>query len=424
MKELLNENNDDTRDESLIITKASVGLPQEPDYDYEVDDWYDINKGFDPKINYSSLKTITPEMSKRLWKEIDKEMLHEMRYFAHNVQRVWEVRYECVPESAYVSPEPALDLDVEYFGFWATADDRLRYICDNIVTNPKCDLIDQIGNGLASHFYGARNIHQSMTNETDPKKALVDYTRLAQEQLDYKKTGVVGKYTLFLREFLETQKKRGVKFWGTTELHTSIQTAARRWRNDFYLGDRMHAEKGTTNNVNEWMASFKNSGLMQKMLDNSGLKSMCEILGTEWGIGDYYMFHGGSDLSLCPQLNAYLDERFVIPGPGATNVVRDLYPNLAKSEISYADRIIWLRENQERLLGLPLIHEFFHTLVSNGQNIFPEKINEIKTTQAEVLHCQFGIFRDLKANPDKISKRKISRNTDEISCLIDSKALF
>ena len=213
-----------------------------------------------------------------------------------------------------------------------------------------------------------------------------------------------------MREFLEEQKEKKIKFWGETELHTSIQTAGRRFCNEYYLNDRMSPVKGTTNSVNEWLASFENSGLVDQMLENSGLKAMCEILGSQWGIGDYYKFHGGSDLSLCPQLKAYIDERYVIPGPGASNVLKNLYPGLSKKEASYSDRIIWLRENQKELLGLPKIHEFFHELVSNGISIFPEKINEIKTTQAEVLHCQFGIFEDLKKNPQKIAKRTVARN--------------
>ena len=126
---------------------------------------------FDPAINYSSLKTITPALSKKLWKAVDKDMLWEMRYFVHNMQKSYEIKYNCIPESDYVAPEPALALDVEYFGCWATADDRLRYICDNIVTNPDCSLIDQIGNGLASHFYGARNVHQAMTGRNRSKKS-------------------------------------------------------------------------------------------------------------------------------------------------------------------------------------------------------------------------------------------------------------
>ena len=407
----------------MKITKASVGKPQEPDYDYVPDSWYSADKGFDASINYSALKVITPEMSKLLWDSVDQDMLHEMRYFAHAVQKKWEVQYGVVPEDEYEVDHAALGLEVEYFGFWATADDRLRYICENITTNPNLDLIDQIGNGLASHFYGARNVHQAMTGIEDPKKALVDYTQLAEDQIQYHKTGQVGEYTAGLRVFLEEQKSKSIKFWGTTELHTSIQTGAKKWHNGFYLGNKEDKTKSrySTNQVNEWLASFKNSGLMQKMIDDSGLKSMCELLGTEWGVGDYYKFHGGSDLSLCPDLDAYLDERYVIPGPGASWTLKELYPGLSKKDVSYEDRVIWIRENQEKLLGLPLIHEYFHKLEVNGVNIFPELINEIKTTQAEVLHCQFGIYCNIKNDPKKIAKRTVARNDfSGNSCMLDS----
>lgn len=410
-------------DMPVLMDHEFVGRPEMPDFDYIADSWYDPDKGFDPKINYSKLRVIPPEVSKTLWEACDKDLLWEMRMFTHNVQRCWEIKYGVRPVEHYIEPHPALGLSVEYFGFWVTADDRLRYIAENITTNPTLPLIDQIGNGLASHFYGARNVHQTMSGLQDPKLALVDYTKLAEEQLQFKNTGEVGTYTQHMRDFLEHQKKMGQKLWGTTELHTSLQTAGRRWVNEWYLNDRMNASKGSSNNVNEWIASFKNSGLMQQMLDNSGLKSMCDILGTEWGIGDYYKFHGGSDLSLCPQLNAYIDERYVLPGPGATDILRKLYPDLSPKEVSMSDRVIWYRENQHWLLGLPEIHPFFHKLEVNGINIFPEPINEIKTTQAEVNHCQFGIFCDLKANPSKISKRQVARNDDGNSCAIDNQTI-
>lgn len=393
-----------------FLTRDAVGKPNEPDFGYKHDRWYSVNIGFRSDINYSSLKTISPEVSRKLWNNCDIKLLHDLRYFAHNVQRGWEVKYGLLNESEYNSPEPALDINVEYFGFWATADDRLRYICENIVTNDKIGLIDKIGNGLASHFYGAREVHQAMTGKTDPKEALIDYTRLAKEQNDFKRTGKIGEYTKYLRVFLEKQKKKGVRFWGTTELHTSIQTAARRFVNGFYNGDPLHADKGTTNNVNEWLASYKNNGLMHKMISNSGMKSMCDILGSQWGVGDYYKFHGGSDLSLCPELNAYLDERYVVPGPGAKKVVTNLFPTISKKEVPLPDRIIWIRENQKALLGLPTLNSYFYKLKVKGTNVFPEIINEIKSTQAEVLCCQFGVYHEIKGDPKRIAKRSVARN--------------
>jgi len=397
----------------VLMDMTFVGKPQEPCYNYIEDKTYDSSKGYDPGIDYSKLRVISPTTSKILWDAVDKELLHKMRMFTHNVQRTWEIHYGYRPASHYIAPDKALGLEVEYFGFWVTSDDRLRHIAENITTNPTLPLIDQVGNGLASHFYGARNVHQAMTGETDPKKALVNYTQLAEDQIQYKKTGKIGTYTLEIRQFLEDQKKKGIKFWGTTELHTSLQTGAKKWHNEFYPGDREDKTKSkwSTNQVNEWIASWKNTGLLDKMISHSGLEQMCDLLGTEWGVGDYYKFHGGSDLSLCPQLNAYIDERYVIPGPGAIATLVQLFPDLSKKEVSLQDRIIWYRENQEYLIGLPVIDSRFHKMEVNDISIFPELINEIKTTQAEVNHCQFGIYLHLLQNPKKIDKRKVARNS-------------
>jgi len=201
-----------------------------------------------------------------------------------------------------------------------------------------------------------------------------------------------------------------MRFWGTTELHTSIQTAGRRWVNEWYLNDRMNANKGTTANVAEWIASWKNSGLLDRLIEKSGIKSMYDILTSEPGIGGYYGFHGASDLALCPELNAYVDERFVIPGPAAIAMIKKLYPNLSQKEVSYSDRIIWMRENQQELLGLPPLNPFFHNLTTkNGVDIFPHKIDDIKTVSMEVMHCQCFIFLSIRNDQKAISKRQVAK---------------
>lgn len=408
------------------ITMDSVGKPQQPNFDY-IHTPYDKSAPFNPNTDYSKIKSIHPDVSKKLWEAVDKQALHEFRFFTHCVQKKWEVVYGCYPPDSYnvdLDKYPGLHPDVTFFGFWATADQRIAYMCENIMTNTEIPLIDKLGNALASHFYGDARVHWAMTGEEDPKKALVNYTKLAEEQLQFKETGKIGEYTLHMREYLEARRKQGVKFWSTSELHTSLQTAARRFVNEWYLGDRMSEVKGTTNSVNEWIASWKNSGLLDKMINAGNMHNMAKILGEEWGIGAYYQFHGGGDASLLPELAGFIDERFVIPGPGAVWTSNLLFPNLSNKEVSHEDRIIWVRENQKELIGLPLIHEYFHNVEKNGIKIFKEDINEIKTYQAEVHFCQYGIYCQLKDNPKKIEARKsnhgINWESSDISCAIDS----
>lgn len=388
---------------------------------------YDINKGFDSSINYSKLRTITPELNDKIWEAIDKDMLKEMQMFIHNIQKIMEYRYGCInveEHGRFNPPNEALGEKVEYFGPWATADARIRYISLHIADNPNMTLIDKVGNSLISHFYGPDDIHQTITGETDPAKAYLNFKRLADEQLEFKKTSRVGEYTKWLRVFTEKQKRKGKKFWSTSELHTSLQTAGRRFVNEWYLNDRMNAHKGTTANVAEWVASWNNDGQISKMIETASIKETTHLVGENWGIGEYYMIHAGHDITYCPEVTGFIDERFIIAGPGAKWLLDKLYPNTKLKDISYADRIIWFREHQHELFNLPEIDKFFHNIKGmQGNNIFPESINEIKVAQAEVCHCQFGIYIQIKDDKKKIERRKAEYlyETTSNTCLIDRK---
>ncbi len=409
-----------------VISPETVGKPREPNYNYtatpEARDW-----NFRQDVDYSKLRVITPEMSKKLWDSIDKDLLQEFRFWVHANLRKWEIVYDVRHEDDYgvdLHTYPALHPNVEYFGFFATTDQRIAYMCSNIMENNKIGLIDKMGNALASHFYGDTKVHEAMTGELNPKDALVDYTKLAKEQLDYKKTGKVGEYTQWMRNFLEEQRRKGVKFWSMTELHTSLQTAARYFLEDYYGDD--YSSATPTNNINEWIASWKNTGLMEKIGNAGSMKQMSKLLGTEWGIGPYYQFHGGGDLSLIPELNGFIDERFVIPGPGAIWTTTHLFPNISRKEVSDEDRVLWIRENQKELFDMPEIHPFFHNIDLgknyNNADLFKESINELKTYQTEVCCCQFGIYQQIKGSRKKIESRKVDYGLgmSNHSCMIDS----
>ena len=131
------------------------------------------------------------------------------------------------------SGDPALGLEVEYFHPSITADDRMVYIMENIASVPSLDWRNVIGNTIISHFYGARGVHSVLTNEPDPKKAHVDFVKLASEQIKFLKNGIIGSYTQEMRHRAIDAKNNKEKIWGTTELHTSVQTAGRRFVNQF-----------------------------------------------------------------------------------------------------------------------------------------------------------------------------------------------
>jgi hypothetical protein len=320
---------------------------------------------------------------------------------------------------SYTPSDPALGLEVEYFHPSITADDRMVYIMENIVTIPGLKWQNVIGNTIISHFYGARGVHNILTGIDDDKKAHIDFIKLGKEQIEFKKTEIVGEYTKHLRELAVQAKLNKQKVWGTTELHTSIQTAGRRFVNEWYLGNARHDDKGTWSNVSEWIASWThlpsrynpNKTVMQGMREAKDLSEGFAYLTGENMIGDYYGYHCSTSNSVNPKLNFSHDSKFVAPGPGAVETLELMFPNLSKKDVPLGERVVWIRENQKEILDIEFHKELWNYTSTNGIKIFEDEQNELKSYGTEVSLCQYSVYCRLKKNPHLIKNRKVARST-------------
>ena len=318
------------------------------------------------------------------------------------------------------SGDPALGLEVEYFHPSITADDRMVYIMENIVSVPNLDWRNVIGNTTISHFYGARGVHSVLTGIEDPKLAHIDFVKLGQEQINFKKNGIIGEYTQQIRSLAVQAQKNKKSVWGTTELHTSIQTAGRRFVNEWYLGNRRHESKGCWSNVSEWIASWthvpsKNNPektVMEGIRDSENLEDTFKYLTGETHIGEYYGYHCSTSNSVNPALRFNHDATFVAPGPGARETLDKMFPNLTTRQVSYGDRVVWIRENQHEILNLKFDKSLWNYTNSYGIKIFNDSQNELKSYGTEVSLCQYSVYCRLRSNPELISRRKIARTED------------
>jgi len=347
---------------------------------------------------------------------IDQSILEEYEYFVNKVNE--RTLYQRGLSSSYDNEDnPALGLDVEYFHPTITADDRMVYIMENIVSIPGLDWKNVIANTIISHFYGARGVHSVISGETDPKKSHVDFIKLAQDQLNYKKTGVVGDYTVHLRDLLAKAKKEKRKVWGTTELHTSLQSAGRRFVNGFYRGESRHEDKGSWLNICEWIASWvyapssynRDFTVLEGIKNSKNLQETYNFLTGENLIGQYYGYHCSTSNSINPALNFDHDSTFVAPGPGAQETLAVMFPNLPKKSVSNGDRVVWIRENQHELLNINFHESLWNYTNSYGVKIFKEEQNELKNYGTEVSLCQYAVYCRLKNSPELASRRKIAR---------------
>lgn len=346
---------------------------------------------------------------------LDENKWKDLERFAHYVNQRTEFQYGL--RSNYDAPknDPALGIDVEYFGFVISQDDRMRYIMENIVTIPDVELSprNKICNTIISHFYGVRGIHSLVTGINDPKRAHVDFEAIVSGDVVYKK---------HLRELSNAAKAANKKFYGTTELHTSLMTSSRNFYRQAY---NLPNEPSHPYHMLEWVASFLTSGLVDDVLTSLTLKQTFELLTSLDGVGEYYGYHCSTSNSVNPALAFNHDERFCVPGPGARETLEYLFEPLkqkiGKQKLPYGELVCAIRDDQKTLFKKPLvIHPFFHNFIgSSGKNVFSEAQDELKVYTSEVMCCQFGVYRRLRYNPELISRRKVAREEVEAkSCAL------
>lgn len=335
--------------------------------------------------------------------DIDFKIVKEIEYFFNKIQ-------ENALHSRGILSEynddgiPALGKDVEYFLPIITADDRMNYIAQNIVSlsDSKLSPRNKICNTIISHFYGARGIHQTISQELDPKLAHIDFERMI----------VDDEYKLLMRSNLEEAKFQKIPIYGSTELRTSLFGAANQYYVNKYNDPKNRSHPG---NILEWVSNFISTGLVDTIINTNSLKGTVEQLQTLHGVGSYYSYHSATSNSVNPNLNFHHDERFVLPGPGCCKTLALLFPNLSKKECSLGDQVIWVRDNQKELFPSFKVHKEFHNILNeNGEKIFKDEQDELKCYTSEVGLCQFGVYKRLLENPHLAKRRKVAR-TDNFS---------
>lgn len=329
---------------------------------------------------------------------LDEKLARELGefYCAVNARSEFKAGYR----DRYDPPSEALGEDVEYFHPIITYDDRMRYIAENIVMSTQVSIPSSICNVVISHFYGARGVHQVLTGEDDPKKALIDFERLDQDE----------RYLATMRENARRAKVAGKPIWGTTELHTSIQNEGNR-----YVKERYGEEAASPFAVAEWIGSWLKDGTVARMMAVENFEELYNVFRSKHGIGSYYAYHGAASTSNSPWIDAYQDYPFCDPGPGAMETAKALFPNITKRDFPLDERVKWVRQHQHEIMQTPEIHPDRWNIVVSGSLIYPEEQKELTVYGAEVLMCQFSVYCRLKNNPKLISKRKVARLDDCVS---------
>lgn len=299
--------------------------------------------------------------------------------------------------------DDALGQDVEYFHFNICADSRMAYLGNNIVLIDPTILSDRnkVCNAVIAHLYGGRCIHSLFTGISDPQKAHLDFERILVDPA----------YVEEIRANAAYAKSHGYKFYGTTELHTSLQTAARNHCRQKY-GDPDRAASNV--DIVEWVASWIASGLVDDLMYTTPtLAESFRKICTLPGVGAYYGYHLAVDFSLFHMTPYRHDEAFCVPGPGACETVNQIFPNLTKQKkFPYGEAVVWVADNQKTLFPQLTFHENLWNIEAHGKKLFPFEQDKLMTYGTEVGLCQFGVYQHLTRNPHLIERRTVGSDPD------------
>lgn len=333
------------------------------------------------------------------WYTYDKDLMKEFNWFLLKVNQRACIHQGYIDET-YEGVNRHGDIDyglgenVEYFHPTITLDDRMRFIGTQIASAPM-SMMNVVGNTFISHFYGGRGVHFLASGKDGE---FVDFDRFADNDQEYIR---------FVRNNLDKAIKNKQPIWGTTELHTSIQTAGRNFCRQKY-NDANRSFHPV--DVCEWVASFRDNGFLDRMLACNHMKDIYNLLREQRGIGEYYGFHGAASSSVLPQVKYHHDQRFVAPGPGAIYTISLLWPNAPKK--LYDEAIYFMRENAEEI-GLTEGVEFhpsaYNIKLRDGSNLFEHAQDSLKYYGTEVLSCQFGVYLQIREDAKACARRQVAR---------------
>jgi hypothetical protein len=329
-------------------------------------------------------------------RSLDKNVVQQIEHFFIKVNERILYKMGVLP-SYDTGGDAALGLDVEYFHFNITGDDRMRYMGQNVVLEDHLSDRNKFCNAVITHLYGGRCINSLLSGKTDPKKAHLDYERINTDPV----------YVQWMYENAAYAKLHGYKFYGTTELHTSLQTAAR----NFVRHKYSEPDKAASNtDIVEWVAGWISSGLVDDILSSKHLSEVYAKINTLPGIGAYYGYHLSVDSSLIPGTLYHHDEPFCVPGPGCCITLDMMFPTLkaATKKMPYGELICWIEQNQKKLYPRVPFHEALWNLKNDvtGKKVFSFEQDKFMVYGLEVGHCQYGIYDRLTKHPNLIEKRR------------------
>lgn len=292
--------------------------------------------------------------------------------------------YSYVPGEMFSQEEKlALDPEIMYWHPNRSHHDEVIWL-NNHVFRDVVPFRDQVLNSAVVKFYGPSTAVEVAVGQ---KGGYIDFGRFSEDK-DYRE---------LLCHNLDNSKE---SIWGKTELRTSLQTASRNYMRGI---EGYPDRKFKPSDILSWVASFEGEGLIRFYESQPSIETSYRELTKRKGIGSYYGYHFTCNLSRNSRLRMNENEDFCVPGPGACQTLRKLFPK-SSSERDLLKQILFLKENQEDLFRYD--PRWLPALEHNPLNKDPDSYR-LTTFGIEIASCQMSVFDRFVNNPSLISKRKI-----------------
>ena len=331
---------------------------------------------------------------------MDQEVMRDLGVFIHKVIRQGHYNNGLIDD--YTWDEPALAPNVAYFNPQLTLEAGAQRIANYIVCSD-ISVEEKICNTIVKHFYGPTEIHQILTGERDPKRALVDFARLNEDR----------EYAERINFNLNLAASMGIPVYDTTAVRTSLWGAA-----NSYVTERRGLSERNKDRVNLllWIGSFLHNGLVERIKHAASLGESFKAFTSIPGIGNYYGYHSSITNSINPDVRFSHDDRFAVAGPGARATLTRLF---GKVKVKHDDQVVWFRENYEEFIGKVSVDPRAHNLEAREGFCFADPQDGLKTSGTEVALCQFSVYSRLREKTHLIGRRQIPKFDD-----FDTEAFF
>ncbi len=295
---------------------------------------------------------------------------------------------------------------VPYFHPNRSFHDEIVWLNKNLFYNPNATFEDRLINSSVVKFYGPSSTLRIAAEGTGTD--FIVYERLIKDP----------DYLLRVCRNIEEAAKNKIQIYGTTELRTSLQVAARNYarkiggtpidRIEGTTPQELASRKTRPSDILHW---FTHIGplFVDFYKKKPNMEESFNFLTSIRGIGNYYGYHLSCNLARMPGVGTLVkgenkgkideDDDFLIPGVGAMNTVNYFYEHLGHSiSVDVGRKLInAIRKDQDNFFGLVGESKKHMSVVS--------ELGYFTNFGCEISCCQYSVYRRLRSERSLASKR-------------------